>query len=173
MCILYSEMIFLKQIILFALMLVTALYGVIRAQSDKPELDSTEIYVVDSELMRLIPVTEQLIKGDTEFMAQQTLRRLIQGYDDNKKIRRLIPDKSGCISLKLDGQVACVDIKTKYLGDNLTSRDIEKLFVYQVVNTVTAVDGIDAVKFTLDGSPAKKLAGFLDMRNLFVPDYLV
>lgn len=164
---------FLKQIILFVLMLTTAAFGVIRAQTDKPETDFTEIYVVDSELMRLIPVTEQLIKGDAEFMAQQSLRRLIEGYDDNRKIRRLIPDKPGCVSLKLDGRTALVNLKTKYFKNSVTSRDIEKLFVYQLVNTVTAVEGIDAVKFTLDGSPSKKLAGFLDMRDLFVPDYLV
>ena len=163
----------MKQIILFVLMLTTAVLGVIKARSDKPEITYTEIYVVDSELTRLIPITERLIKGDAEFMAQQTLRRLIEGYDNNKKIRRIIPDKPGCVSLALDGHVACVNIKTKYVTDKLTSRDIEKLFVYQIVNTVTAIDGIDAVKFTLDGSSAKKLAGFLDMRNLYFPDYLV
>ncbi|MDO5396426.1 MAG: GerMN domain-containing protein [bacterium] len=163
----------MKRIILFTAMLITAVFGIVRAQADRPELASAEIYVVDSELMRLIPVTEQLIKGDGEFMAQQAVRRLIRGYDSNRKIRRLIPERGDCISLKLNDRIACINLKTKYLKDELTSRDLEKLFVYQVVNTVTAVPGIDAVKFTLDGCQTKKLAGYLDMRDVFVPDYLI
>lgn len=163
----------MKRIILFTILLMTAVFGIVRAQTDKPELTDTEIYVVDSELMRLIPITEQLIKGDTEFMAQQAVRRLIRGYDGNRKIRRLIPEISGCMSLRLDGETACINIKTKYIKEKLTNRDLEKLFVYQLVNTVSSIPGIDVVKFTLDGCRAKELSGFLDMREVFYPDYLV
>lgn len=163
----------MKQIIMFILLLSTAVTSFFFGRADKPQLTDIPVYVVDAQLMRLIPVAEPVIEGDTEFMAQQVMRRLISGHDKNRKIRRIIPDSGACMSLKVRDKVANINIKTKYFKNCLTSRDIEKLCVYQIVNSITEVEGIEAVKFTIDGKSTKKLAGYLDMRDLFVPDYLM
>lgn len=163
----------LKQILLFILLLSTAAISLFFGRADKPQLTDVPVYVVDAQLMRLIPVSEPVIEGDSEFMAKQVVRRLIRGHDKNRKIRRLVPENGGCMSIKVRDKVANINIKSKYFKDCLTSRDIEKLCVYQIVNSVTEIEGIEAVKFTIDGRSTKKLAGYIDMRDLFVPDYLV
>lgn len=163
----------MKQIIMFILLLSTAVTSFFFGCADNPQLTEVPVYVVDMQLMRLIPISEPIIDGDAEFMAQQVIRRLISGHDKNRKIRRLIPENGGCMSLKVTDKVANINIKAKYFKDILTSRDIEKLCVYQIVNSVTEIEGIEAVRFTIDGRSTKKLAGYLDMRDLFVPDYLI
>ena len=47
------------------------------------------------------------------------------------------------------------------------------LIVYQIVNSLTSIDGIDNVRFTVDGKVKKEYAGFIDMRETFIPDYFV
>lgn len=162
----------MSKLIAFVLMLCVSVFAVVRGSADKPDYVETEIYIVDGGLMRLIPISEQILEGDREFMAKQCLRRLIRGYDKNKKIRRLIPADYSCMSLKLNRETAYINIKTKYFEGVITNRDIERLLVYQIVNTITAVDGIDTVKFTLDGKSSKRWGGYLDLRNVFFPEQL-
>ena len=47
------------------------------------------------------------------------------------------------------------------------NRDIEKLFIYQIVNTLTSIKGIRFVKFTIDGVIHKDFIGFYDMRDTY------
>ena len=42
-----------------------------------------------------------------------------------------------------------------------------------IVNSLTSIDGIVKVKFTIDGKPQKNFKGFIDMREAFIPDYYV
>jgi spore germination protein GerM len=152
-------------------MLVTALCSVVWAATDKPDYARVKIYVVDEELMGLIPLDTEIIDGTPEFMARQIINRLIKGYDDNKKIRRLIPADRSCLSVSVSGNTANVNIRGKLIGEQLSSKELEKLFVYQIVNSLASVDRISRVNFTVEGKQEKRLAGFVDMRETFVPDY--
>ena len=153
-------------------MAATAVFSVVKAWSDTPQMTETNIYVVDSELMRLLPIETEIIDGAPDFKAGQALRVLINGYDNNRKIRRLIPDDSRSLTLKVRNGCANIDIHTKRLS-GINSRDIERLFIYQLVNTLTSIDGIDTVRFTIDGEQKKRFAGYMDMREIFVHDPLV
>ena len=58
------------------------------------------------------------------------------------------------------------------LSSNITetlpySRDIEKLFIYQIVDTLTGIKGIRFVKFTVDGVVKKDFMGYYDMRETY------
>ena len=47
------------------------------------------------------------------------------------------------------------------------------LMVYSIVNSLTEIDGIVNVRFTIDGRVQKDFVGYLDMRETFIPDYFV
>lgn len=165
---------YISKTILFILLLSVAAYGVIISLADKREKVPVQVYVVDSELMRLIPIGDEIIGGDTASMAREALNRLIDGYDKNRKIRRIIPDDRRCLSVCVSGKTACVNINSsRFDSAVLTNRDVEKLFIYQVVNTLTSIDGIKSVRFTVDGMTVKRFAGFVDMRETFEPENLL
>ena len=106
-------------------------------------------------------------------MAQRVADELVKGRDDNPKIRRLIPDVRGALKVKVVNDCAYVDINGEVKKKHPEGRDLELLTVYQIVNSLTELDGIRTVRFTVDGEVTRDFMGFIDMRETFVPDYFV
>lgn len=156
--------------LLMLLISVAALAAGCRTGNGTTEI---KMYVVDSELLQLIPVEVKLGDGDAEHKARAALRRLIEGFDDNTKIRRLIPKINGCMSVSVRDGCAWVDIKDKLIENHPRSRELEKLTVYSIVNTLTDIDGIDCVRFTVNKRTDKSFMGFMDMSRVFVRQKLL
>ena len=51
------------------------------------------------------------------------------------------------------------------------SKKSEMLLVYSIVNTITAMDGINRVQFTVEGKQTDKLAGYLYLSDPFLRNY--
>ena len=131
------------------------------------EYDSVRIYFADAQIMKLIGVWTQVEKGDTETVANEVIETIIEGHDENEKIRRVVPKVKNGMSVKVNDGVAYVDIKGEMQQKQEKSRDIEALAIYSIVNSLTGIDGIEAVNFTIDGMQKKDYAGFFDMRRIF------
>lgn len=140
----------------------------------KPEqLPETEItvYYVDSELNRLLPHKERVTDADTEHLASAAINLILDGRDGNAKIRRLIPNNDDYISVSVADNTAFVDIKSDMAADIPEGRDIEKLVIYQLVDTLTSLKGIRFVRFTVDGENKKDFMGYYDMRETYKFNY--
>lgn len=159
--------------IAFILILVIGFGIVVFSKDIKTPLEEIKIYFTDAEIMMLIPVKTAIPKKDKQQMAQYALDSLIKGHDDNKKIRRILPNEKDSFSVTVKGEIAYVDINSDVIDKIPDGRDIEMLAVYSIVNTLTGIDGIVNVRFTIDGESRKSLKGFIDMRETFIPDYFV
>lgn len=137
---------------------------------NEKEYENKKVYYVDSQIFNLIGVSTQITKTDSQSQAEELIKQLIRGHDENSKIKRVIPNKKGVLKVKIRNNTAYVDINKKVFSDN--SREIEKLVIYSIVNTLTGVDGVDVVRFTVDGKTTKKFMGYLDMREAFIPNYI-
>ncbi|MGN1115402.1 MAG: GerMN domain-containing protein [Candidatus Ornithomonoglobus sp.] len=155
--------------IIFALIMVTGITCFVIACSRREQVPTvkTEIYFVDSEMNRLLPYSEDIIDADAEHQVSAVVDKLIAGHDDNAKIRRLLPDKRGYISAKVNDNIVYVDLSSEIADELPCSRDIEKLVIYQIVDSVTRVKGIRFVRFTIDGEIKQDFMGFYDMRNTY------
>lgn len=131
-----------------------------------------KLYFVDNEMLRLLPVDAYIAKTTPEREAAAVLREIEKGRDDNKKIQRIV-DSGGGLSVKVKKRTAYVDISGSAAQNPPKTRDLEMLMVYQIVNSLTSIDGIDTVRFTINGNVEKKYAGFVDMRETFIPDYFM
>lgn len=131
------------------------------------EYESVPIYFVDSQMLRLVGVRTQIEKNDVNSQAKEVIQTLIEGHDDNKKIRRVLPKVKNGMSVKVFEGIAYVDIKEKMLEKQEKGRDIENLAIYSIVNSLTEIDGIKAVRFTIDGITKEDYAGYIDMRDTF------
>ena len=131
-----------------------------------PKID-TKIYFVDTSLGRLLPYSDEVIDGEIGDTAQDALNKIISGRDRNENIRRIVPDTDGCLTVRVDGNIGYVDISSNIKEEMIASRDIEKLFIYQIVDTLTSIKGIRFVKFTIDGAIHKDFLGFYDMRDVY------
>ena len=132
-----------------------------------------KLYMVDAEMLRLIPVKIKIPEGDTQRMAQRLLDELVEGRDENPKIRRLIPKIPGCLTAHVEDYHVTVNISGEVLKKHPEGRDLELLTIYQIVNTLTELNGIKTVRFTIDGKVQRNFMGYIDMRETFVPDYFI
>lgn len=137
------------------------------------ETEEVKLYFVDAQMLRLVPVKVSIPKMPPQKQAKRVLDELIEGRDDNPKIRRLIPKDKGCMSVKVKNRIAYVDINDEMLEAVPDGRDLEELTVYSIVNTLTGLDGIVNVRFTINGEAQREFKGYIDMRETFIPDYFV
>lgn len=135
--------------------------------SDNIPKTETEIYFVDLRLNRLLPFECEIIDANPPDMAQGVINSIIAGRDGDAGIRRIIPNKENVLAVEVKDNVAYVDINSDIKREMNCNRDEEKLFIYQIVNSLTSLKGIRFVKFTVDGAIHKDFLGFYDMRDTF------
>lgn len=153
----------------FFMIIVTGavLFAVACANRDNVPTVETDLYFVDARLNRLLPYTDTIIDAQPQDMAQDALNKLIAGRDDSESVRRIIPDLEESLTVRVKDNVAYVDISSDIKKEMYYSRDIERLFIYQIVNSLTSIKSIRFVKFTIDGAIHKDFLGFYDMREVY------
>lgn len=158
----------MRKLVFFMIILAGAtLFVVSCSRSEDVPRANAEIYFVDARLNRLLPYTDSIIDAEPEDMARDALNKLIAGRDSSDNIRRIIPNIKDSVTVRVKDNVAYVDITSDIKKEMHYSRDIEKLFVYQIVNTLTSIKGIRFVRFTVDGAIHKEFLGFYDMRDVY------
>ncbi|HIU48835.1 MAG TPA: GerMN domain-containing protein [Candidatus Avimonoglobus intestinipullorum] len=135
---------------------------------------NVELYFVDSQMLRLMKTEYNVGRVSRQKAAEKVLEELIKGRDENEKILRLIPNVKKCMTVKVEHNIAYVDLKKSFVEQYTSDeRQHEILLVYSIVNSLTSVEGISNVRFTIEGKEESKLKGFIDMRETFIPDYLI
>ena len=130
---------------------------------------NAKVYYVDHSMLRLIPIDVNLGKVTKGRAAKIMAEKLVD--DKNPKTLKLIPDEEGCIDVDVKGNTAIVDLKKTLAKNKPENRTHGLLMVYSIVNSLTSIDGIDTVKFLVDGKEEKNYISGLDMREVFIPDY--
>ena len=77
---------------IFLLILAIGFGTVVISQNAHTETAEVKLYYVDAQMLRLIPVKTQIPQMSTQKMAQRIADELVEGCDDNPKIRRIIPN---------------------------------------------------------------------------------
>ena len=155
------------------IILITAALVAGMDKAETKRLSNPEIYYIYSDMLRIVSVEFPCKENSTEGQATEVIAQLIEGQDKNKKIRRMIPDIKNCLRVRVENDVAYVDISGKCIEHFQDGRVAEELIVFQIVNSLTSIDGIVKVRFTIDGKSKKDFKGFIDMRETFIPDYYV
>ncbi len=165
------EVFVLKRIIVITYTIYMVLISITLAIDFTPGMCTAEVYFVDSQMLRLVSVETEFYDGSSDEVAEQVLDELICGRDYNKKIKRMIPLDYACLSVRVKQNTAIVDISN--INTFPDGKVNEILVIYQIVNSLTSIDGIDKVEFTIEGKEQKNFKGFIDMRETFIPDYYV
>lgn len=162
----------MKKIVTSILIIILALIlcGNIITKRDTKNFDA-KIYYVDHTMLRLIPVNVDIQNTTTKGAAKEVINKLVEGRDKNSKILRVLPNEEKCMSVTIKDNMAIVDLKENFIKNKPTNRLHGLLAIYQIVNSLTSINGIDTVKFYIDGKEDKGFVSGLDMRETFIPDY--
>lgn len=158
--------------ILLIIFVIVGIIFVIGGFSDKKQYDAC-LYFTDASMQRLIPSDFTLKAANADKAAKIVLSELVKGRDDNKKIMRTVPDIKDGLTVKVKGVTAYVNMSGEFVDCHSNARPHELLTIYSIVNSLTSIDGIINVKFTIDNKTQKDFKGFCDMRETFIPDYYI
>lgn len=137
------------------------------------ETKQVTIYFADKQMMRLIPVDYYISADTPQDSAERIVRELVKERNYDSNIKTILPSEKKAISVKVKNEIATVNIKAAAFNNGEKGRIQEQLIVYQLVNSLSSVEGVSRVKFLIDGEIKKNFYGFIDMRDAFVPDYCI
>lgn len=150
----------LKRIRIFALIMAVAVIcvSVLPACRDSaPEDESYDSYVycLNADRTGLVKVEYDIPDGKPQEQAEQILEKLKQPSDDLECVAP-IPEDVEVLKCVLNGSILDVDFSGQYLN---IKRIQEKLVRAAVVQSLVRVEGINAVRFTVEGEPFTDSSG--------------
>jgi len=127
-------------------------------------MTTVTVYFSDSNGQYLLPESRQVKAQDSSpaGLAAAALNELVAGPKATGHVAT-IPAGAVLRGVKMEGDIAVVDfsreLQTKHWGGSTG----EIMTVYSIVDTVTEITGIAAVRLLIEGQPIDSLVGHLDL----------
>ena len=137
---------------------------------------SAPIYFADQSSDLLLEVPRNMEQGKTWSARERVLEVLNGPHEgDGDNVWPVMPagvTADDIKSVDVYNDIAYVDFSQRFMDAcaGLSGKN-EMLLVYSVVNTITAMDGIKRVQFTVEGQQIDKLTGYLSMSDPFLRNY--
>lgn len=99
-------------------------------------------------------------KKNLSNLASTVINELIKGPSDDVAFKRTVPAEAKLLTpVSISGKVATVDMSKEFKTKHTGGKDAEKMTIYSIVNSLTELEGIEKVKFTIDGKAQKEYMG--------------
>jgi spore germination protein GerM len=95
------------------------------------------------------------------------LTELISGPGQKSILAPVLPSRTKVREIRIDRGVATVDLDAGFIESYWGGSRSEELTVYSIVNSLTEIEGIDAVRLTLDGRSDVSIAGHIALDQTF------
>ena len=139
--------------------------------ADAQDSCTAEIYYIDKNLLTLVPMEINVEGSSLSRQAEYIVNKLIEGKDSNQSIKRFIPKEKHCMSVRVDKNKAYVNLSNEFIEAIPNTYEGQVFTIYSIVNSLTSVEGIDLVKFRVEGKE-KNPFRYVDLRESFIPDYI-
>lgn len=125
----------------------------------KNEIEVT-VYFANPDFTALVGEKRRILKDDRYL--ERVLEELLKG-PENKDLFNAIPNGTRCNAVFVEGNTAYVDLSAEMAKNQSGGTSQEFLSVYAIVDTLTALPGIDQVKILIDGKETTTLCGHIDI----------
>jgi hypothetical protein len=104
----------------------------------------------------------------TSHLASLIINELIKGPSDESSFKRTIPAEAKLRTpVSISDKVATVDMSKEFKTKHPGGKNAEKMTIYSIVNSLTELEGIEKVKFTIAGKEQKEYMGNFKFDALF------
>lgn len=111
--------------------------------------------------------TAEAKKNDST-LASAVINELIKGPSDDKAFARTIPAETKLISpVQIENGIATVNLSKEFKTKHPGGKDAERMTIYSIVNSLTEIEGIEKVKFMIEGKAQKEFMGNFKFDALF------
>ncbi len=130
------------------------------------------LYFADSTTAELVAEKRFIPKSkadDITALAQTAIEELEKGPISGS-LTNTLPKGAKKLTVKVDNKTATVNMTKDFVKKHPGGSTGEVLTVYAIVNTLTGIDGIDTVKFTIDDETVQEFKGHLEFDKPFKGD---
>lgn len=127
------------------------------------------LYFADRSATKLVAEKRFIPKSsvkDINDMAEAALKELFKGPISGN-LTAPFPKDVKVPTVKVEKNIAVVDFSKEFVKKHPGGSTGEILTVYSIVNTLTAINGINKVQFTIEGKKAPEFKGHLDFGKPF------
>lgn len=149
-------------------------------EADKTPKDSTVnwkavLYFSDKNAMYVVKETRQIqlsgeSKADGKLSASEkakiVLEELIKG-SKNPECFTSIPEETRVLSTKLDDNTIIVDLSKEFVEKNVGGSAGVTMAIAPIVLSLTELDGVDQVKFKIEGKVVEDFKGHIQLSRAF------
>ncbi|MBI5834160.1 MAG: GerMN domain-containing protein [Armatimonadetes bacterium] len=153
------------------LLMVTALLAGCRTSpksepvkpAPEPQPKVASVYFANTGLSYMeAEARDTLAGGDPTVQATAAVKELLAGPQEDGHAR-VIPKDTKLLGLSMKDKTATVDLSSAFTEKFQGGSNVASMAVYSLVNTVTAVDGIEQVLITVEGKPVPEFGGALSL----------
>ena len=144
-----------KKIWILMLIISAAILASCGNDAEEEEEYASFVYYLNGDANGLVRKEYDIPDGETQEQAEQILEKLKEPSDDLDYINP-IPEDVEVLKCVLNGSILDVDFSGQYLN---IKRIQEKLVRAAVVQSLVRVEGINAVRFTVEGEPFTDSSG--------------
>lgn len=132
------------------------------------ESDYVYIYTPDSEKKGLLEKRIEIEKAENQTQKiTRAFNALVRGAGG------FINRNSTLLNVFVENDTVYLNISSDFKKGVPDDSNLEMLYVYSVVNTMTKIDNIRKVKFLINGSEVETLGGFINLKDYFERDGLL
>lgn len=138
----------------------------INTVSDNDSATGIRLYFANSEKDALVMEYRTVNITDTQPVEQYIVTELIKGPKTKENARLLAADTE-VLSVETTDGTCYVNFKQDFIDKNSASKDMARLIIYSMVNSLTERDNVKNVQFLIDGKKTERF-GDMDISELFV-----
>ena len=108
------------------------------------------LYFADGDGASLVEEERKITINEKEKLEMQAIKELIKGPED-KELNRTIAAETKILSVETKEGVCFVNLSQEFIARHPGGTMGEQLTIYSIVNTLTALEGIEKVQFLVEG----------------------
>ena len=158
-----------KTTFLFSVCLTVLFLSRFLGQAAEPV--DAKVYFVDRYIHCLIGVPFKVTQGSLENQADAVINALCANQEEDADFISYSAGLGEHISVSVKGETAYLDLSEKFADTVPKDRGNQRLFIYQLVNSVCSLPDIEYVRFTVGGKKDEELFKFFNGEEIFSPNY--
>jgi spore germination protein GerM len=130
------------------------------------------LYFANDNATKLVVEKRFIVKStvkDMNDMAKAAMKELFQGPISGN-LTSPFPKGVKVPTVKIEKDIAVVDLSKEFVEKHPGGSTGETMTVYAIVNTLTGIQGINMVQFTVEGKTVPEFKGHLDFSKPFKPN---
>ncbi len=117
------------------------------------------LYFADSQKRYLVGETRSAILSHSDSEASFVVRKLLEG-PENRQLSSALPENTEVLAVRVEDGVCILDLARGFYENRPQDLTGCYLAIYSLVNSLTALEGVEAVRFLEDGAAVERYGDF-------------